>query len=63
MFSAVHHASVTTYSTEADTVTSLQSLSSDLKTLTFDVLQYTAIGGVVKTSTTPTYTVAAFGEP
>ena len=63
MFSAVHHVSVTTYSTDADTFTSVQSLSSDLKTLTFDVLQYTSIGGVVKISGTLTYTVAAFGEP
>ena len=63
MFSAIQHVTITSYSANADTWGAGQTLSSDLKTLTFDVLQVTAMGAVIKTTVNPTYTVAVFGEP
>jgi hypothetical protein len=63
MFSAIHHVTVTTYLTTGDTWSASQSLSTDLKTFTFDVLENNAAGAVFKTTSAPTYTVAVFGEP
>ncbi len=63
MFTAIHHITVTTYLTTGDTWSASQSLSTDLKTFTFDVLESNAMGAVSKATSAPTYTIAVFGEP